>query len=67
MYPLDILFKLKLSDIQNKLVVKKWNIVSEIQFIPVGMKKFQSPKAIQCICLSISYTLSDKESLSFSR
>lgn len=41
MYPLDILFKLKLSDIQNKLVVKKWNIVSEIQFIPVGMKKFQ--------------------------
>lgn len=38
MYPLDILFKLKLSDIQNKLVVKKWNTVSEIQFIPIGIK-----------------------------
>ena len=38
MYPLDILFKLKLSDIQNKLVVKKWNTVSEIQFIPIGTK-----------------------------
>ena len=37
-YLLDFLFKLKLSDIQKKLVVKKWNTVSKIQFIPAGMK-----------------------------